>query len=151
MLSGQEEDEPRAIRAGLLSLLGTSSAAAPGDLVVDDGPCPYCARHHALVATSPTGRRTYFAVVRHTRLVVYAVSPFPVGLGLAVEDADHPGRARRPARLRAQRGSVSRGRCVRPRDGRVEYLVRYVEAEPSSDCVVSVVWEVPHAPAPSGS
>ncbi|MGW2710618.1 hypothetical protein ACWC4J_16745 [Streptomyces sp. NPDC001356] len=129
-------------RAGLLSLLGASLDAAPEELVVDDGPCPHCARRHALAATSPTGVRRYFAAVRHSGHVVYAVCLFPVGLGLAVAEAHHPARARKPARLAAHRGAVARGRCVGPRDGSVEYVVRYVGVEHLPECVVSVVWEV---------
>ncbi|TRV72019.1 hypothetical protein FKN01_30795 [Streptomyces sp. 130] len=132
-------------RAGLLTLLGAVLGTAPGALVVDDGPCPHCARRHALAAKSPTGARRYFAVVRHGGHVVYAVCPFPVGLGLAVAGADHPARARKPARLAAHGGAVARGRCVGPRDGSVEYVVRYAGVKRLPRCVLSVVWEVPFA------
>lgn len=77
---------------------------------------------------------------------MYAVSPFPVGLGLAVTDG--PDRAvwllgRKPARLAAYHQGVARGTCSRARDGSVEYIVRYVDTAPEYRCVVSVVCEVP--------
>lgn len=80
---------------------------------------------------------------------MYAICRFPVGLGLAV--ADGPGReawlrGRKPARLAAHREAVARGRCSRPRDGSVEYNVRYVDTAPEYGCVVSVVLEVPYRP-----
>ncbi|MFF4139227.1 hypothetical protein ACFY1B_49405 [Streptomyces mirabilis] len=146
-----EEDGLRAVRAGLLSLLGTSLATDPADLALDDGRCPHCGGLHALSAVSPAGRRVYFATVRHAGLVVHAVCPFPVGLGLAAFEEDGTtalARARKAARLAAHRGAVARGRCVRPRDGSVQYVVRYVETAPDFGCVVSVVWEVPYDAEP---
>ncbi|MFI7388701.1 hypothetical protein [Streptomyces sp. NPDC049813] len=133
-------------RAGLLSLLARALGARPADLVVDDGPCAHCGRLHAAAATSPAGAERYFATVRHADRVLYAVCPFPVGLALAVRGTEPARPARKSARLAAQQGAVARGRCVRPRDGSVEYVVRYVEAQAVPDCVVAVVWEVPHAP-----
>ncbi|MEV8425672.1 hypothetical protein [Streptomyces niveus] len=134
------------VRAGLRLLLGKMLDADPGAVVMDDGPCPHCGRLHDRSASSPAGRRLHFATVWQGDLIVYAVCRFPVGLGLAVTDG--PGReawlqGRKPARLAAYREGVARGRCSRPRDGSVEYIVRYVDTAPEYGCVVSVVYEVP--------
>ncbi|MFE5844390.1 hypothetical protein ACFQ7N_22485 [Streptomyces niveus] len=133
------------VRAGLRLLLGQMLDADPGAVVMDEGPCPHCGRLHDRSASSPAGCRLHFATVWQGELIVYAVCRFPVGLGLAVTG---PGReawlqGRKPARLAAYREGVARGRCSRPRDGSVEYIVRYVDTAPEYDCVVSVVYEVP--------
>ncbi|MEV8367320.1 hypothetical protein [Streptomyces niveus] len=134
------------VRAGLRLLLGQMLDADPGAVVMDDGPCPHCGRLHDRNASSPAGRRLHFATVCQGDLIVYAVCRFPVGLGLAITEG--PGReawlqGRKPARLAAYREGVARGRCSRPRDGSVEYIVRYVDTAPEYGCVVSVVYEVP--------
>lgn len=63
-------------------------------------------------------------------------------MGVDGEDPAALSQARKAARLAAHRGAVSRGRCARPRDGTVQYLVRYAETAPAFGCVVSVVREV---------
>ncbi|MFE3589557.1 hypothetical protein ACFXOY_18850 [Streptomyces niveus] len=144
--AGPEGDRLLTVRAGLRLFLGQMLDADPGAVVMDDGPCPQCGRLHDRTATSPAGRRVHFAAVWQGALIVYAVCRFPVGLGLAVTDG--PGReawlrGRKPARLAAYHEGVARGRCSRPRDGSVEYIVRYVDTAPEYGCVVSVVYEVP--------
>ncbi|WP_307627191.1 hypothetical protein [Streptomyces turgidiscabies] len=74
-------------REGLRLLLGQALDADPPAVV---GPCPHCGRPHNHTACSPAGRRLHFATIRRGDLIVYAVSRFPVGLGLAVPDG--PGR-----------------------------------------------------------
>ncbi|MEV2211275.1 hypothetical protein AB0H86_07315 [Streptomyces sp. NPDC050997] len=150
--AGPEGERLLTVRAGLRLLLGQLLDADPGAVVMDDGPCPHCGRLHDRSACSPAGRRLHFATVGRGDLVVYAVSRFPVGLGLAVTDG--PDREawllrRKPARLAAYHEGVARGRCCRPRDGSVEYIVRYVDTAPEYCCVVSLVYEVPfHEDAP---
>ncbi|MFB7211620.1 hypothetical protein [Streptomyces sp. NPDC056255] len=144
----------QAVRGGLRLLLGAALSAEPVAVVVDDGPCPHCGRLHDFTAASPAGRRLHFATVRHGDFVVYAVCRSPVGLGLAVPEGLDPDallRARKPARLAAHQGAVARGRCSRPRDGSVEYLVRYVDIAPEQGCVVSVVCELPRPAEHPGS
>lgn len=145
-MAGPEGDRLLTVRAGLRLLLGQMLDTDPGAVVIDDGPCPHCGRLHDRTACSPAGRRLHFATVGRGDLIVYAVCRFPVGLGLAVTDG--PGReawlrGRKPARLAAYREGVARGRCSRPRDGSVEYIVRYVDTAPEYGCAVSVVYEVP--------
>jgi hypothetical protein len=145
-MAGPEGERLLTVRAGLRLLLGQMLDGDPGAVVMDDGPCPHCGRLHDRTACSPAGRRLHFATVGRGNLIVYAVCPFPVGLGLAVTEG--PGReawlrGRKPARLAAYREGVARGRCSRPRDGSVEYIVRYIDTAPEYGCVVSVVYEVP--------
>ncbi|MGW6508733.1 hypothetical protein ACWGCP_14455 [Streptomyces niveus] len=145
-MAGPEGERLLTVRAGLRLLLGQMLDAAPGAVVMDDDPCPHCGRLHDRSAWSPAGRRLHFATVWQGDLIVYAVCRFPVGLGLATTEG--PGReawlrGRKPARLAAYREGVARGRCSRPRDGSVEYIVRYVDTAPEYGCVVSVVYEVP--------
>ncbi|WP_307035961.1 hypothetical protein [Streptomyces canus] len=150
--AGLEGERLLMVRAGLRLLLGQLLDADPEAVVLDDGPCPHCGRVHGCSACSPAGRRLHFATVGREDFVVYAVSRFPVGLGLAVTDGpDREAwlRGRKPARLAAAREGVARGRCSRPRDGSVEHIVRYVDTAPEHCCVVSVVYEVPfHKDAP---
>ncbi|WP_405683318.1 hypothetical protein [Streptomyces sp. NBC_00057] len=149
-----QEARHQAVRGGLRSLLGAALGAEPVAVALDDGPCPYCGRLHDFTAASPVGRRLHFATVRHGDFVVYAVCRSPVGLGLAVPDGLDPDallRARKPARLAAHQGAVARGRCSRPRDGSVEYMVRYVDTAPEHGCVVSVVCELPRPAEHPGS
>ncbi|WP_405638777.1 hypothetical protein [Streptomyces sp. NBC_00019] len=144
--AGPEGERLLMVRAGLRLLLGQLLDADPGAVVLDDGPCPHCGRLHDRSACSPAGRRLHFATVGREDLVVYAVSRFPVGLGLAVTDGpDREAwlRGRKPARLAASREGVARGRCSRTRDGSVEHIVRFVHTAPEHCCVVSVVYEVP--------
>ncbi|MGW6306140.1 hypothetical protein ACWFRQ_28935 [Streptomyces niveus] len=145
-MAGPEGERLLTVRAGLRLFLGQMLDADPGAVVMDDGPCTHCGRLHDRTASSPAGRRLHFATVWQGDLIVYAVCRFPVGLGLAMTDG--PGReawlrGRKPARLAAYREGVARGRCSRPRDGSVEYIVRYVDTAPEYGCVVSVVYEVP--------
>ncbi|MFG2134950.1 hypothetical protein ACGFNV_45420 [Streptomyces sp. NPDC048751] len=150
--AGPEGERLLTVRAGLRLLLGQLLDADPGAVVMDDGPFPHCGRLHGCSASSPAGRRLHFATAGREDLVVYAVSRFPVGLGLAVTDGpDREAwlRGRKPARLAAGRQAVARGRSSRPRDGLVQYIVRYVDTAPEYRCVVSVVYEVPsHKDAP---
>ncbi|MGW2089159.1 hypothetical protein [Streptomyces sp. NPDC001880] len=142
----QQEARLQAVRRGLFSLLGASLDTDPVAVDIDDGPCPHCGRLHDFTAASPAGRRSHFALVEHGDLVVYAVCRSPIGLGLAVPDGVEPEeltRARKPARIAAQQRAVARGRCSRPRDGSVQYMVRYVDVAPEHGCVVSVVYEMP--------
>ncbi|MEU5324476.1 hypothetical protein AB0G67_48380 [Streptomyces sp. NPDC021056] len=144
--AGPEGERLLMVRAGLRLLLGQLLDADPGAVVLDDGPCPHCGRLHNRSACSPAGRRLHFATVGQEDLVVYAVSRFPVGLGLAVTDGpDREAwlRGRSPARLAASHDGVARRRCSRPRDGSVEHIVRFVHTAPEYCCVVSVVYEVP--------
>lgn len=144
--AGLEGERLLTVRAGLRLLLGQLLDADPRSVVVDDGPCPHCGRVHGRSACSPAGRRLHFATVGREDLVVYAVSRFPVGLGLAVTDGpDREAwlRGRKQARLAAAQEGMARGRCSRPRDATVEHIVRYVHTEPEHCCCVSVVYEVP--------
>ncbi|WP_369032778.1 hypothetical protein [Streptomyces adonidis] len=145
-MAGPEGEHLLTVRAGLRLLLGQMLDANPGAVVIDDGPCPHCGRPHDRTACSPAGRRLHFATVGRGDLIVYAVCRFPVGLGLAMPNGPGPEarlQARKPARLAAHREGVARGRCSRPRDGSVEYIVRYVDTESEYGCVVSVMYEVP--------
>ncbi|MFG2174421.1 hypothetical protein ACGFMO_24190 [Streptomyces niveus] len=151
--AGPEGERLLTVRAGLRLLLGQMLDADPGAVVMDDGPCPHCGRLHDRTACSPVGRRLHFATVWQGDLIVHAVCRFPVGLGLAVTDG--PGReawlrGRKMARLAAYREGVARGRCSRPRDGSVEYIVSYVDTTPEYGCVVSVGYEVPFHEDTSG-
>lgn len=144
--AGPEGERLLTVRAGLRLLLGQLLDADPGAVVMDDGPCPHCGRLHGRSASSPAGRRLHFASAGRGDLVVYAVSRFPVGLGLAVTDGpDREAwlRGRSPARLAAYHDGVARGRCSRPRDGSAEHIVRYVDTAAEYCCTVSVAYEVP--------
>ncbi|MFF8596953.1 hypothetical protein ACF061_37150 [Streptomyces sp. NPDC015220] len=154
VLRGERKDSEgvrrRAVRTGLLRLLTAVTSFGPDDLVLDEDLCPECGRAHDFSACGPVGAREHFAVLVHGRHALYAVSRFPVGLAAALPDRSGPSavsRARKEARLAAHGQAVARGRCARPRDGSVEYGVRYVEASLDAEAVVSVVCELPHAPS----
>ncbi len=147
VLPGEPEERDRAVRDGLLRFLAAGAGEDAGGLVLDDGPCPACGRVHDLGVWCPCGPRRHFAVLVHGRHALYALSRFPVGLAAAPlgEGPDARRRARREARLAAHPRSVSRGRCSRPRDGLVEYRVRYADVPPGMNAVVSVISELPLA------
>ncbi|WP_415947338.1 hypothetical protein [Streptomyces sp. KLOTTS4A1] len=151
LVLSREHDASGARRAealgeGLMGLLADFTGSAPERLERVDDSCGACGRVHNCTARGPDGTRTHFSVAAHGRHVVYAVSRHPVGLAVALPGGAGPeelARARKRARLAAHAQAVERGRCTGPRDGLVEYLVRYVETPPGMPGVVSVVCQLP--------